>query len=210
MIAGLVATAGAPQTPLNVDQQRQIGCVATLAIVASEQTRGRASEWPALQARGARFAQVVGERVMKEAGWTKEQVRDAILASVAARQAQTKGASADLPDNEVRDCIAMMDAQAPAPPPPTLPQCAAMVTAAYEEVRARDGQTAGAKDLKTIASVLHYRAREALRAKGMSGSEVDREMAQTREAIAAEAKRRVADDVSAGLDYSPCLEMARP
>lgn len=211
LIAALVA-AGAPPVPLNPDQQRQIGCVATLAIVASEQTRGLAGEWPALRERGAQFSQVVGERVMRESSWTREQVRDAILEAVAARQkaAAVNGGVHGLTEDEVKVCIAAMDVAAPAPTPPTLPQCAALVAIAYEDVSARADPGPYAKDLKTIASVLDYRAREALRAEGRSGNEVDRAMIETREAIAGEAKRRAGDGVSAGLDYGPCLELARP
>lgn len=202
--------AGSPALP--PERQRQIGCVATLAIVASEQERRGATEWPALKARGARFAQVVGEGVMKDAGWSREQVRDAILAAVAAHQKSTTalGKPADLPPSDIETCIALMEAVAPAPLPPTLPQCAAMLARAYDETHAREGLTSRAKDLKTLASVLDYRAREALRAEGKSGTEVDRTMVETHGIIVAEAERRAADNVSAGLDYGACIEMARP
>jgi len=208
--AALVQGAAAPASgPLNPAQREQVECVAALAIVASEQQRGvpAAAAWPPLAERGARFAQVTGERLMAEAGMTKEAVRDAIIASVAAHQkaAGEAGAAKELPRDLVQGCVALMDRQTPPPAPPTLPQCAAMLALAQERPGAGD-----ARDLKTLASVLDHRAREQLRASGKSGTEIDREMTLTREAIAAEAAKREADGVSAGLDYGPCLEMAKP
>lgn len=218
LLAALLTAAlaqGAPAAasgPLNPVQQQKLGCVATLAIVASEQARGVASEWPALGERGARYAQVVGETLIYEVGWTKEAIRDAIITAVAERQkrASANGTSRDLPREEVAGCVALMDEIAPPPAPPGLPQCAAMVSLAYGEVHGREGLSNAAKDLATIASVLDYRAREALRGAGKSGTEIDEEMTLTRETIAAEAKRREAGGVSAGLDYGACFELAKP
>lgn len=190
--------------PLDAAQQRDIGCVATLAVVAYEQQRGE-TRWPPVGEDGARFAQLVGERVMKQSGRTREQVRDAIVAAVTERQkAKT------LPEADVEACLALMRKEAPPPPPPGLPQCAAMLKLAYEEEHGRNGLSDDAKQLATIASILDHKAREALRGEGKSGSEIDAAMAATREAVAAEVKARAADGVSAGLDYSACFALASP
>lgn len=212
LFAAVALGQGAPVSasgPLNPAQREQITCVAALAIVASEQQRGvpAAAEWPPLGERGARFAQVTGERLMADAGITKEAVRDAIVAAVAAHQkaANENGALKELPRELVQGCVVLMDRLTPEPDPPTLPQCAAMLALAQESPDVGD-----ARDLKTLASVLDHRAREALRASGKSGTEIDQEMTLTREAIMAEVGKREADGVSAGIDYGACLEMAKP
>jgi hypothetical protein len=190
--------------PLDATQQRDIGCVAALAVVAYEQGRGE-TRWPPLGEDGARFAQVVGERVMKQTGQTREQVRDAIVAAVAERQ-KAKA----LPDAEVTACLAMMRETLPALPAPTLPQCAAMLRIAYDDEHGRNGLSDDAKKLSTIASILDHKAREALSAQGKSGPETDAAMSEAREGVAAEVKAREADGVSAGVDYSACFAMAKP
>ncbi|MGV3479136.1 MAG: hypothetical protein ACO1O3_04260, partial [Sphingobium sp.] len=151
--------------PLDAAQQRDIGCVATLAVVAYEQQRGE-TRWPPVGEDGARLAQIVGERVMKQSGRTREQVRDAIVAAVAERQ-KAKA----LPDEDVEACLALMRKEAPPPPPPGLPQCAAMLKLAYDEEHGRNGLSEDAKRLATIASILDHKAREALRGEGRSGPE---------------------------------------
>lgn len=189
---------------LDATQQRDIACVATLAIVTYEQGRGE-TRWPAVGEDGARYAQVVGERVMKQSGQTREQVRDAILAAVVERQkAKT------LSDTEVTACLALMRDALPALPAPTLPQCAAMLRLAYDDEHGRNGLSDDARKLATIASILDHKAREALRVEGRSGPEADAAMTTARERVAAEVKAREADGVSAGLDYSACLVMAKP
>lgn len=190
--------------PLDAAQQRDIGCVATLAVVAYEQQRGE-TRWPAVGEDGARLAQIVGERVMKQSGRTREQVRDAIVAAVAERQ-KAKA----LPEADVEACLALMRKEAPPPPPPSLPQCAAMLKLAYDEEHGRNGLSEDAKRLATIASILDHKAREALRGEGRSGPETDAAMTVAREGVAADVKARVADGVSAGLDYSACFALARP
>lgn len=149
----LLALAAA--TALSPQSTQDVRCVALLGIVAYEQ--GRDSEWrdmPPIKAEGERFAGVVGERVMKETGKTREAVKALILADVAAFQK-----SKDLARDEVESCIARMAVVAPPPAPPELPRCAAIMLVAAETVKAREGLSKGAKDLATLASILAYRAR---------------------------------------------------
>lgn len=79
---------------------------------------------------------------------------------------------------------------------------------AVDEVHAREGMSAAAKDLKTLASVLASREREALVAAGRSGDEADRTLAEAREAMAAEAA-----DGAGGVDkydIAHCYDLAKP
>jgi len=207
------AAAAAAPVPFTPDQAKRVQCVAQLSIIAAQQQGGVASAlaYPPLADDGARFAQMVGERLMAESRRTKEQVRDAFVAGVAAEQkrAAAGGGAREIPRGDVVACIAMMEKIAPAPPPPSLPQCAAMVKIAYEEVHEREGLSSGAKDLATIAAVLDARARDQLLASGKSREETGKVMADTRAEIAREAARRAADEVSAGLDFQACFDMAK-
>lgn len=206
---GSVQAAPASFTP---DQAKQIQCVARLSIVASEQERGTSSAlaYPPLAESGAYFAQIVGEKLMAATGRSKEAVRDAFVAGVAAEQkdATVGGKTRELPRAEVIACLELMESVAPAPPPPSLPQCAAMVSLAYDEVHAREGLSKSAKDLATIAAVLDARAREEMRGAGKSRTDVDHAMSETRAEIVKDVARREADGVSAGLDFQDCFDMA--
>jgi hypothetical protein len=75
--------AALPQ-PLTETHMRDIGCVATLGLVADEQRRGISSSlrFPDVQERGSKFAGIVGTRVMQETGQPKEVVASAISQSV--------------------------------------------------------------------------------------------------------------------------------
>jgi hypothetical protein len=179
-------------TALNVQQAQDVRCVALLAIVANEQARGTGwSDVDALKDSGARYAGVVGETAMKTTGRTREEVRDMILGEVAS--IQKAGA---LPRADVDRCIARIAVVAPAPTPPTLPRCAAIIGLAYDAVKARDGLTKAAKDLATLASVLSYRARTEGAAKGQGARQVDDAIAAER-ATAAKAGEASDDDLQA-------------
>ncbi|MBB5686237.1 hypothetical protein [Sphingobium boeckii] len=211
VIAALLA-GGATAHAYTPEQAGLIQCVAQLSIVASQQQAGVSSAlvYPPLETSGARFAQVVGERLMADARQSREQVRDAFVAGVAAEQkrATAGGGARDIPRDEIIACVALMEKTAPAPPPPTLPQCAGMVKLAYDEVHGREGLSKSAKDMATIAAVLEARARDGLLADGNSQGDADRILTQTRETIAKDVARREADGVSAGLDIQPCFDMA--
>lgn len=219
VLAGAPLLAAAPvpapvAQPLNADQAMRIRCVAALAIVASEQERGT-GDWegyPPLASDGATFAGIVGEAVMKETGRTREQVRDEILKAVAALQKQAVGSDdADgIAHAEADKCLPVLRAAVPAKPKPTLPQCAAYVALAYEEVRAREGASNTAKDLATIAAVLDHRAREMLKDEGRNEPQVDEVMGREKEHILAEAKATEAQGKSSDIDFPACFEMAAP
>src|SRR5689334_25411305 len=110
MFSLVMALAAASPPPLAAQQQQQIRCVAVLAIVAGEQERRTAAalDLPPLSRQGARFAQVVGDTLVKESGRTQEQVRDLILVQVSAAQ-KAAGKGAKLPIEEARGCTGLMN-----------------------------------------------------------------------------------------------------
>lgn len=203
-----------PPEPLDESQRRDLSCVAVLAIIASEQERGveSALAYPLLSERGATYAGLVGQRIMADTGRTREQVREEILAAVAEQQAMAEN-TAD-PDRLVRSematCLPLLDAAVPPRPKPDLTQCAGMLQLAYEEVHKREGLSKTAKDLKTLAAVLDSRARDQLRAEGLSGSESDIILTQGREAMLADARQREALGQGSDLDFDHCFVLAAP
>jgi hypothetical protein len=198
-----LALAAASPPPLSDAQARQVHCVALLAIVAGEQQRRTAAalSLPPLARQGARFAQVVGDALVKDSGRTQEQVRDLILQQVAAIQ-KAAGKNPELPIPEAQGCVEVMNAVAPPLPPPSTLQCAGLLKLAADDVRKREGMSKTAMDLITIASLLEDRARTELRDAGKSEAEGDQALTLAREAIAADPKS--APDIEA------CVELARP
>jgi hypothetical protein len=202
MFSLALAFAAAAPT-LTEPQQQQLRCVALLAILAGEQDRRTAAalELPPLARQGARFAQLVGDGLVKDTGRSQEQVRDLILQQVAAIQ-KSAGAEAKLPAGEAPGCVALMNQLAPPLPPPPAIQCAGLMKLAADDVRKREGMSKSAMDLITLASVLETRARSELGAAGKSQSQSDRELTLAREAIAAKP--------DAAPDMEACVELARP
>lgn len=199
----LVFALAAAAPPLNLDQQQRIRCVAVLAIVAGEQERRTAAalELPPLARQGARFAQIVGDAILKQGGRTQAQVRDLILAEVETAQ-KAGGRDGALPIVAARDCVTVMNTVAPPLPPPSPVQCAGLMKLAADDVRRREGMSKAAKDLLTLASALENRARAELGAAGRTGSESDKDLTLAREAIAA--------DPDTAPDLETCVELAQP
>lgn len=197
-----------PDLPhLSEDHRATLRCAAAFAIVATVQAGGDAlAGWPPLSVRGKRFFADAGVMVMREDGLDRAAVRDLIAGEVRALQ------SAADPDAALaalaKPCTTRLDAAVPPLVIPGLGQCAAIMTLAYDEIHAREGLSAAARDLKTLASVLSAREREALIAMGKTGGEADRALAETREAMAAEA-----GDGQGGIDkyeVAHCYELAKP
>ena len=214
VILALSQPATAQATPLTETQSRDLTCVAVLAIIASEQERGVASalDYPLLIERGATYAGLVGERIMSETGRSREEVRQEIVAAVAAQQAKGgNGAAADeVFETEMVQCLPLLDAAIPPRPKPDLNQCAGMLQLAYEEVHSREGLSKTAQDLKTLAAVLDSRARDKMRAEGLSGQESDILLTQEREAMLADARQQEALGRGSDLDYDHCFTLAAP
>jgi hypothetical protein len=199
----LALALAAASAPLSAERRQQMRCVAVLAILAGEQERRTAAalELPPLGRQGARFAQIVGEAIVREGGRSQEQARDLILQQVQAVQ-KAAGPDAKLPVEEGRSCVAVMNAVAPPLPPPSPVHCAGLLKLAADDVRRREGMTKPAMDLTTLASAIENRARAELGAAGKSGAESDRELTLARETIAA--RPETAPDLEA------CVELARP
>lgn len=199
MLSLLLAAAATPLAPAH---QQQLRCVALLAIIAGEQERRTAAalELPPLARDGARFAQVVGDRLVKE-GRTQEQVRALILAEVSAVQ-KAGGKNAKLPVEDARGCVTLANQIAPPPPPPSPIQCAGLLKLAADDVRRREGMSKSATDLITLASVVDNRARTELREQGRTDAESDRALGLAREAIV-----KAPDSAP---DIEACVEMAKP
>lgn len=215
LIPAAVAQTTAVQAPdfsrLTPDHRASLRCAAAFAIVATEQAGGDALPgWPLLAVRGKRFFTDTGVAVMQEAGLDRAAVQGLIAVDVQALQT-----SAD-PDAALlalaKPCLIRLDATIAPLVTPSLNQCAAILALAYEEVYARDGLTPAARDLKTLASVLAAREREALIALGKTNGEADRVLAETREAIIAEAGQGTGAGTGGIEKYeiAHCYTLAKP
>lgn len=191
-----------PPPALSEVQRTDLRCSAAFAIVAMEQAGGDALPgWPPLALRGKSFFADTGERVMREAGLTRDAVRALIAAEVQALQAapDPDAALAALAE----PCVARLNATVPPLKQPDLAQCAVILDLAYEEVHAREGMSAAARDLKTLAMVLADRQRKSVTSTGGSSEAADHTLAQARGAMAAEG---AADQ----FDIAHCYDLAKP
>lgn len=202
------------EIPLTLEQRGDIRCAAAFAIVALEQQRGVASAlaYPNMEPRGRTFFGQVGSNLVAETGRPREEIRAVLVAEFTAFQ-QAAAANND-PDATIDAimpaCLIRLDAEVPPPPAPSLPQCAAILALAYDEVYAREGLSSTAKDLKTLATVLDNRARGQLREKGQSGSEIDVILGTLKAQLASEAEALAEQGKSPNLDYEYCFELAEP
>lgn len=198
-------------TALNEVHKRDISCVAAFAIVASEQELGveSALHYPLLAERGRIYAGQVGEKIMAEAGQSREQVRDAILKAVADQQAKAKEVAE--PDKiiaaEMTKCLPQLDAELPAKLRPTLNQCSVLMQMAYEDVYQQEKLSKMAQDLKTLAFVLDSRARDQMRDEGKSGNESDIILTLIREELEADQAQQTGQRE---LDVDHCFTLAAP
>lgn len=198
---------------LTMEHRAALKCAAVFAIVASEQQRGLDSAlgWPPLAWRGKEYFVRTSARVMDEAALTREQVRDLLVADVAALQKQAND-SKD-PDGTiaplVKPCLTLLDAEVAPLVKPTLVQCSAILAIAYEAVHTREGMSATAKDLDTLATVLADRARKQFIAEGKSGNEADRALGEARDAMLNEAAGGDGGGTDK-YDISVCYDLAKP
>ncbi|GGB53582.1 hypothetical protein GCM10010833_05330 [Blastomonas aquatica] len=195
-------------------QREDLTCAAAFAIIASEQTRGVTSAlaYPTLVSRGRSYFVMTAERIVTETGSNDDAVGLALTQIV--EQLQGDAAQSNDPagviDAIMTPCLAKLDAAVPMLPPPTILQCAIYLQLAFEEVSAQEGDSASARDLKTLAAVLESRARDEMRDEGLSGNESDQRFIETREAIDAREKARGDDDDAADVDFEHCFTLARP
>jgi len=206
-------------------------CAAIFAITATEQERGvrSALSYPLLAERGKAFFADTAVRVMAESGASQDMVADELRQLVI--ELQNRAVEADDPiavaDAVMTPCLsrlAIAEATAAAEAAataadeddeevdqgPDLVDCAAYIRLAADDVEGREGLTPAAMDLRTIESVLDSRAREELRAEGLSGTEIDYVMQTRREEIAAAAEAAQSADEGSTIDYNRCFELAAP
>ncbi len=186
--------------PLALYQQERVRCVAALAIVANDQTRGVTSwgDVPPLQKRGAHFAGTVGQSLIDKNALTKEAVRSLFVAGVAAFQKKA------LSPETVQRCFALMnEIDAPA-----LSDCAAMLSLAYDDQRLRSAVATDNRSLATYAAVLDGRARDELRKTGKTEAEADIIIGKARERYAAQLADQEKQGIEPDLPLDACFEMA--
>ncbi len=195
-------------------QREDLTCAAAFAIIASEQARGVTSAlaYPTLVVRGRSYFVATAERIVAETATDEDAVGLALTRIVEDLQAQAAQSNdpAGVVDAIMTPCLAKLDAAVPLPPPPSMLQCAIYLQLAFDEVASREGDSATARDLKTLATVLESRARDEMRDEGLSGNEADRRFIETREAIDAREKARAPDDDATDVDFEHCFTLAKP
>jgi len=218
LVQPLAAQAPATQVPapaapqVDADTAAGLRCAAAFAIVASEQRRGlpTALGFPPLAERGREYFVRVGARAMDRTKLSREAVRGLLEADVARLQEEAK-ASAD-PEaavmNVMNPCLARLEAEVPPLPKPTLGQCAAILSLAYDEVYAKEGLSSAARDLKILANVLESRERKALETQGITGNQADRRVGETHDAMLKEAVGSASGVEK--YDLQTCYDLAQP
>ncbi|WOE75666.1 hypothetical protein [Alterisphingorhabdus coralli] len=200
--------------PLTLEQKTDVRCAAAFATIAVQQQRGvpSSASYPSMEPRGREFFVDVGARLIEETGRSREQVQALFTAEaeVFQKAARDKDDPNSAVDAIMTPCLFRLDAEVPRPPPPSLPQCAAIMALAYEEVFAEEGLSPRARDLKTLATVLDNRARTKLRAEGNSGTEADVILGTLKAKLAEEASALEAQGKSPNYDYEACYELAEP
>lgn len=184
-LSPLNAAPAAPDPELRAELRTELHCAAAFAIAASEQARGSAAALtlPPLKVRGKRYFADVGERAVTMGGMSREAVQALLTDDVMQMQRRAAANPDQALTNEVKPCLARLDAAVPPLKVPDLAQCAAILGLAHDEERARDPQGAAARDLQTLAQVLASRARTAFLAGGMGGDRADAALAGAREAL---------------------------
>ncbi len=102
----IFALALAAPTPLTETHQRDIGCVATLAILAHEQKSGGWTDHPDMAEPGKHWAAIVGQRVVRESGQPRELVALAMAEAAKAQLARTE--DIETRKDSIADCSLIM------------------------------------------------------------------------------------------------------
>jgi hypothetical protein len=164
---------------LDAELGAQLTCSAAFAIVASEQARGtpRCRRVAATQHPRPRVLRALRGADHGRDGASREAVRALLEGEVARLQKVARDSgnpdAALAPHREA--CVERLDREVAKLAKPTLAQCTAIMSLAYEEVYARDRlESPRSRDLKTLATVLESRERKALQAQGLSNEAVDR------------------------------------
>ena len=198
---------------LNAEQKSQLTCSAVFAIVASDQARGQdtALAYPPLKVRGREYFVRFGARTIDRTGASRDAVK-VLLESEVERLQKLAAATGDPQGTLARTigpCLPRLDAEVPPLTRPTLAQCTAILSLAYQEVYAREGLNgAQARDLKILSAVVESRQRKALGEQGLSGGQIDKTVAE-------EHGRMLKEVLASGpgvekYDLQTCYDLARP
>lgn len=142
-----------PATPApTADERAAIRCSAAFALVAGEQARGGAGRYAPLDWRGREYMVLTGSGLTAR-GWSAAQVAAAMQAAAGSLQ----GAGAL--DAVMPPCLALLDAAVPPLRVPTLPQCAAILRLAADELRTLPNGAAEAQRLAAAADAASARVR---------------------------------------------------
>ena len=213
-LAAQPAPAAPPKLPeLDAEQKAQLTCSAVFAIVASDQARGEqaALRFPPLKVRGREYFVRFGAHTIDQTGASREAVKMLLEGEVERLQklAAALGDPQGTLSRTIAPCLPRLDAVVPPLAKPTIGQCTAILTLAYEEVYAREGIAGGeSRDLKILSAVVESRERKALMAQGLSGDQIDRKVSQEHDRMLKEAL-----DAGPGVekyDLNTCYELAKP
>ena len=218
LVAAPLGAQPAPPVPsklpeLNAEQKAALTCSAVFAIVASDQARGEeaALRFPPLKVRGREYFVRFGALTIDQTGASREAVKMLLegeverLQTLAAQLGDPQGTLA----RTIEPCLPRLDAVVPPLAKPTLAQCAAILTLAYEEIHAREGiNGARSRDLKILSAVVESRQRKALEAQALSGNQID-------QSIALEHDKMLKEALAAGpgiekYDLQVCYDLAKP
>ena len=208
------APAASPALPqLDAEQKAWLTCSAVFAIVASDQARGHESAlvYPPLKVRGREYFVRFGAQTIDRTGASRDAVK-VLLESEVERLQKLAAATGDPQGTLARTiapCLPRLDAEVPPLTRPTLAQCSAILSLAYEEVYAREGIAgAEARDLKILSAVVESRQRKALGEKGLTGDQIDKNVAE-------EHDRMLKEVLASGpgvekYDLQTCYDLAKP
>lgn len=171
LLASSAVSAPLPQ-PLDKTHMRDIGCVATLAIVAGDQRRGAlpSLRFPNVMQRGPQYASIVGRRIVAETGQPQEVVGLAIQTAAEAQRAKLLAAKTEAgpaaPDTAasaselerlLAPCLARLDAEVPeqAVGADDYLFCTAIITIAADNIAKREGEeSVNARAMRGLAEEL--------------------------------------------------------
>ena len=170
-----------------------------------------ALRFPPLKVRGREYFVRFGAHTIDQTGASREAIK--LLLEGEVERLQTLAAQLGDPQGTlartITPCLPRLDAEVPPLAKPTLAQCTAIITLAYEEVYARDGiNGAQSRDLKILSAVLDSRQRKALQAQALSGNEIDK-------SVVLEHDRMLKEALAAGpgiekYDLQTCYDLAKP
>lgn len=199
---------------LTEEHKAALRCAAAFAIVATEQARGEkeAIAYPPLAYRGKEYFVRISAQVMDQAGLSREVVKGLLVQDVAEMQQQAAAYSEPAAELRLvmRPCLDRLEKVVAPLKTPDLLECSALFAIAADEVHAREGMTPAAADLKTLATVLTARAREAEIAKGSSGNQADAAIELAHDRMV----KLTAPDAAGGgadaFDIGRCYELSKP